>query len=39
MFKELKFYPDGEHVCANYRDEVVPNTLLSEYVESFLIKK
>ena len=22
--KELKFYPDGEHVCANYLDEVLP---------------
>jgi alpha-beta hydrolase superfamily lysophospholipase len=25
--KELKFYPDGEHVCANYLDEVIPYTL------------
>lgn len=22
--KELKYYPDGEHVCANYLDEVLP---------------
>ena len=22
--KELQFYPDGEHVCANYLDEVLP---------------
>ncbi|MHB9856691.1 alpha/beta hydrolase family protein [Streptomyces sp. YIM S03343] len=22
--KELKFYPDGEHVCTNYLDEVLP---------------
>lgn len=22
--KELKFYPDGEHVCANYLDEALP---------------
>ena len=22
--KELKFYPDGEHVCADYLDEVLP---------------
>jgi alpha-beta hydrolase superfamily lysophospholipase len=22
--KELKFYPDGEHICANYLDEVIP---------------
>jgi hypothetical protein len=27
MFKELKFYPDGEHVCANYLDEVIPYTI------------
>jgi len=25
--KEFKFYPDGEHVCANYLDEVIPYTL------------
>ena len=25
--KEMKFYPDGEHVCANYLDEVIPYTL------------
>lgn len=25
--KELKFYPDGEHVCANYLDEVLPFTV------------
>ena len=25
--KELKFYPDGEHVCANYLDEVIPYTI------------
>jgi alpha-beta hydrolase superfamily lysophospholipase len=25
--KELKFYPDGEHVCANYLDEVFPYTV------------
>jgi dienelactone hydrolase len=25
--KELVYYPDGEHVCANYLDEVVPKTM------------
>ena len=25
--KELVFYPDGEHVCANYLDEVIPKTI------------
>lgn len=30
--KELKFYRDGEHVCANYLDEVNP------YTVDFLIK-
>ncbi len=25
--KELRFYPDGEHVCANYLDEVIPYTV------------
>jgi alpha-beta hydrolase superfamily lysophospholipase len=25
--KELKFYPDGDHVCANYLDEVIPYTI------------
>jgi alpha-beta hydrolase superfamily lysophospholipase len=25
--KELRFYPDGEHVCANYLDEVSPYTI------------
>ena len=25
--KELKFYPDGGHVCANYLDEVIPYTI------------
>jgi len=25
--KELRFYPDGEHVCANYLDEVLPRTV------------
>lgn len=25
--KELKFYPDGEHVCSNYLDEVIPYTI------------
>lgn len=25
--KELKWYPDGEHVCANYLDEVIPYTI------------
>jgi len=25
--KELRWYPDGEHVCANYLDEVIPNTI------------
>jgi dienelactone hydrolase len=25
--KELIFYPDGEHVCANYLDEVIPKTI------------
>jgi len=24
--KELKWYPAGEHVCANYLDEVIPYT-------------
>ena len=22
--KELKFYPDGEHCCVNYMDEILP---------------
>jgi len=25
--KELVYYPDGEHVCANYLDEVIPKTI------------
>ncbi|MBM3173791.1 MAG: alpha/beta hydrolase [Chloroflexi bacterium] len=25
--KELKWYPDGEHCCANYFDEVLPYTI------------
>ncbi len=25
--KELKYYPDGEHICANYLDEVLPYTI------------
>ncbi|HSG45902.1 MAG TPA: hypothetical protein VLA72_22405 [Anaerolineales bacterium] len=25
--KELKFYPDGEHVCADYLDEVIPYSI------------
>ena len=25
--KELKYYPEGEHVCANYLDEVLPYTI------------
>ncbi|MBW1783501.1 MAG: alpha/beta hydrolase [Deltaproteobacteria bacterium] len=25
--KEVKFYSDGEHVCANYLDEVIPHTI------------
>lgn len=25
--KELKYYPDGQHVCANYLDEVIPYTI------------
>ena len=25
--KELQFYPDGEHVCANYLDEVLPSAV------------
>jgi len=25
--KELKFYPDGDHVCANYLDEIFPYIL------------
>lgn len=25
--KELQFYPDGEHVCADYLDEVLPYTV------------
>jgi hypothetical protein len=24
--KDLKWYPEGEHVCANYLDEVIPYT-------------
>jgi hypothetical protein len=34
--KELKFYPDGEHVCANYLDEVIPDTVLSHYVKKLI---
>ena len=25
--KELKYYPDGEHCCANYFDEVIPYSI------------
>jgi len=25
--KELKYYPNGEHCCANYLDEVIPYTI------------
>lgn len=25
--KELKYYPEGEHVCANYLDEITPYTV------------
>ena len=25
--RELRFYPDGEHICANYLDEVLPYTI------------
>jgi len=25
--KEFGFYPDGEHVCANYLDEVIPYSI------------
>ena len=25
--KELKFYPDGEHCCVNYLDEIIPYTI------------
>jgi len=25
--KELKYYPDGEHICANYLDKVLPYTI------------
>lgn len=33
--KELKFYQDGEHVCANYLDEVIPYTIdwLTKYLK------
>lgn len=32
MSKELKSYPDGEHVCANYLDDVIP------YILDWLVK-
>ncbi len=25
--KELKYYPDGDHVCANYMDGVIPYSI------------
>lgn len=34
--KELKFYPDGEHVCANYLDEVLPYTV--DWLRRHLLK-
>jgi dienelactone hydrolase len=34
--KELKFYPEGEHVCANYLDEVIPYTI--DWLTKHLLK-
>jgi alpha-beta hydrolase superfamily lysophospholipase len=34
--KELKFYPDGEHVCANYLDEVLP--YMVDWMRKHLLK-
>ena len=34
--KELKFYPDGEHVCANYLDEVLPYSV--DWLKKRLVK-
>ena len=34
--KELKYYPDGEHVCANYLDEVFPYTI--DWLRKHLMK-
>ncbi len=25
--KELKYYPDGDHACANYMDGVIPYSI------------
>jgi alpha-beta hydrolase superfamily lysophospholipase len=34
--KELKYYPDGEHICANYLDEVLPYTI--DWLRKHLMK-
>ena len=33
--KQLKWYPEGEHVCADYLDEVIPYTIdwLRKYLQ------
>ena len=34
--KELKYYPDGEHCCANYFDEVIPYSI--DWLRKHLLK-
>jgi hypothetical protein len=34
--KELKYYPDGEHICANYLDEVLPYAI--DWLRKHLMK-
>src|SRR4030042_2476084 len=34
--KELKYYPDGEHCCGNYMDEVIP--LIIDWLQKHLNK-
>jgi hypothetical protein len=34
--KELKYYPDGEHCCVNYKDEV--NPYINDWFRKHLMK-
>jgi len=34
--KELKWYPDGEHCCANYFDEIIPYSI--DWFRKYLLK-
>ena len=34
--KELKYYPDGDHICANYLDEVMPYII--DWLRKYLMK-